>query len=195
MKTEILKFKDFKLKRGVKKLYQVDNLTVEFRKLQIVGPNGSGKSSLLKHLDKYSKKYFKAKVGYVNQHPMLISRLDIKSNCELLLTTDYSDLLAEYMTIFPELDSRKKVAKLSGGQIQVLNILFNLHEEKELYFIDEPYNNLDQNNRQYIENKLINLDANLIIIAHGYQLNFCDTTLVIDNQTIEERHENPNLTV
>lgn len=186
MKTERLSLDKFKLKRGNKKLYEVENLNVEFHKMQIIGPNGSGKSSLLKYLDKNSKKYFKTQVGYVNQQPMLIKRLDIQANCELLLTTDFSDLLTEYFRIFPQLDSHKKVLELSGGQTQVLNILFNLHEAKDLYFIDEPYNNLDQKNKQYIENKLINLDANLIIIAHGYQLDFCDTTLVISNQTIKE---------
>ncbi len=186
MKTERLRLEKFKLKRGTKLLYAVETLDVEFQKLQIIGPNGSGKSSLLKSLDKHAKKYFNAKVGYVNQHPMLIKRLDIQANCELLLTTNFSGLLTEYFAIFPQLDSNKKVSELSGGQSQVLNILFNLHESKDIYFIDEPYNNLDKVNKQYIENKLINLDANLIIIAHGYQLDFCDTTLLINGQTIEE---------
>lgn len=187
MKSKTLKLTKFKKYHGRKKLYSVDELNVTFSKMQIVGVNGSGKTTLLKYLKKKSNKFFNAQVGFVSQKPMLLFNLDIKTNCQLLLSNDYSSLLEEYFNLFPELDNAHIVSKLSGGQRQVLNILFNLHEEKDMYFIDEPFNNLDSAKRKYIKNKLRTLDRNLIIVNHGDDLEFCDCFLEIENKTIKER--------
>lgn len=189
MKIQKLSINKLNLRRGTKKLFSIKTFNIEFKKMQIIGANGCGKTTFLKYLKKNSNRYFDCSVGFVNQHPMLLKRLGIEDNCKLLLKGDYSKLLDEYFSIFPELDNSKTVSELSGGQTQILNILFNLHQKKEIYFIDEPYNNLDKKNRYHVEEKLRELNANLIVVAHGYQLEFCDKYVLVENKQLKEKNE------
>jgi len=68
-------------------------------------------------------------------------------------------------------------AKLSGGQIQRLNIARSLYDEPKIFIFDEITNNLDQNSKVLIMNLIMDLKKNNIIFISthsNFVLKHCD---------------------
>lgn len=173
------------IKRRMRKILYLENSIIKFNKLQICGKNGSGKSTLLNEIWNHNQKYLNDTVSFVFQKFMLINELTIIENLELLTphTLEISEL---YFKIFPELNKNQQVAKLSGGQKQVLNFLISFINDKNIILIDEPFNNLDTSNRKYIENLIRNSDKKIIVVAHGYNFDWCEKKIEINNGKLKE---------
>lgn len=179
MKLEI---KDLTIIRD-RPLLENTSINCEFSKLQLSGSNGSGKSTFIEELLNGNKQINVEanKVIHIDNKPILFNNLSITANFELLASSGYDAL--KYLEYF-DLNMKQKAKKLSGGQKQILHILIALSHKSDLYIIDEPFNNLDQKNRYLVTKILTEEQSNMIIVAHGYNLGFCDVHLTIMNREL-----------
>lgn len=176
------------IKKRMKKILHTNEKKVNFNKLQICGNNGSGKTTLLDEIWNKQKEYLVESCSYVNQKFMLVEELTIEDNLKLL-TSEAKEVWRLYSKRFPEINEDQKVIKLSGGQKQVLNFLIAFINDKQIILVDEPFNNLDESNRMYIEKLLSESEKKIIVVAHGYDFDWCDTKLEIVSGELREKNE------
>jgi ABC-type multidrug transport system ATPase subunit len=121
----------------------------------IVGENGSGKSTLLKiivgHWKADSGKIsVNGKLGYCPQNAMLFSQLSIDEHFRYFSAAygiEKKDIPGRCETLLDHFNFKKyrreKVACLSGGTQQKLNLSIALLNQPDLLILDEPYNGFD----------------------------------------------------
>ncbi len=115
----------------------------------IVGENGSGKSTLLKLMVGLIKPdegiiSYKGSVGYCPQEQLVFPNLTVKEHLRLFAVS-YGNLGSEKWRT--ELLERfnlngcfeQRVAHLSGGTRQKLNLVLALLHNPDVLFLDEPY--------------------------------------------------------
>ena len=162
--------------------YIFSNLSFEFANdsiFKLVGDNGSGKSTLLKILSGIYKNY-EGKVSFSEDDLVFysghktglknslsareniyfdirlpkISDFQINSVLKQLDLIDYSDIQSAY---------------LSEGQKRKINIASFMLSTANLYFLDEPFNNLDRKTTDLLEeifDMKINEGAKIIFSSH-----------------------------
>jgi ABC-2 type transport system ATP-binding protein len=119
----------------------------------IVGENGSGKTTLLRIIVGMIKAdtgfvRFRGSFGYCPQDMQIFNSLTLRENLVFFATAyrlknrdlgwsgNLQNLLEDFQ-LHKEMDTR--VAKLSGGMRQKLNLLLALIHSPELLILDEPY--------------------------------------------------------
>lgn len=142
-----MKFKNFSLKVGNKKLF--DNVNIEFSSgiSHLVGRNGSGKSCMVKTLEK--KFDYSGEVS-VNDFVIISSYSSIPSDLkwndlEKVLNNDkcFIDKLKDTLNM-ENIDKNIQISKLSDGQKQKLKLLFYLMRKPKTIIFDEFTNGLDK---------------------------------------------------
>lgn len=121
----------------------------------IVGENGSGKSTLLKILvgqwkaDK-GKVDIAGKIGYCPQESLVFPQLTIEEHFRYFsaaYSLDRKSWQHQYEHLLEHFNFKQyrknKVAELSGGTQQKLNLSLALFHEPQLLILDEPYNGFD----------------------------------------------------
>jgi len=188
----------------------------------IVGESGSGKSTLIEILtgllepsegkilvdDKVlnlNNSNWQNRIGFVSQNIYITNstlreniafgydenEIDEKKiiNClELCNLTEFANNLKNGLnTKLSDLGTN-----ISGGQKQRLGIARALYDNPEILILDEPTNNLDENNEQIIINNLLNLkNITLIITTHKNELKkrFNSVFEVKNNKVLELKQE------
>lgn len=142
-----MKFKNFSLKVGNKKLF--DNVNIEFSSgiSHLVGRNGSGKSCMVKTLEK--KFDYSGEVS-VNDFVIISSYSNIPSDLkwndlEKVLNNDkcFIDKLKDTLNM-ENIDKNIQISKLSDGQKKKLKLLFYLMRKPKTIIFDEFTNGLDK---------------------------------------------------
>src|SRR6185437_11152948 len=109
------------------------------------GVNGSGKSTLLR----LCSAELEPDEGYVERHP----RLQVQYLPQMI----------------------KSDSLVSGGQKQFNSLRDLLMSRADLYLLDEPTNNLDEQRIEWLEDELRRIHASLIIVSHDRA--FLDATV------------------
>ena len=121
----------------------------------IVGENGSGKSTLLKIIVGEWKPdrgiiSIECRLGYCPQNTLLFSQLTVDENLKYFSVAygvEKSQLSAQseaLMNFFNFKKYRKeRIANLSGGTQQKLNLAIALLHQPQLLILDEPYSGFD----------------------------------------------------
>lgn len=175
------------LKRRGRLIFEIDNYSVNFFKMQLIGKNGVGKSTLLNNINNNVCTQIDAqRIIYLNQKLNLLKKNTVEDNIYILSGEDKREVLNNFCELFPATQVDTVVNLLSGGQQQVLNLLIGLSHQADLYLIDEPFNNLDQRIKNDIYNYLEQLNSHLIVISHGELLEFCDTKITLNNGVLYE---------
>lgn len=121
----------------------------------IVGENGSGKSTLLKIIvgewkHDHGTISVSGRLGYCPQNTLLFSQLTVDEHfryfaaaygIEKTESTDRSELLMDYFNFRKY--RKEKIAHLSGGTQQKLNLAIALLHRPKLLILDEPYSGFD----------------------------------------------------
>ena len=188
------------------------NITLEIEDSAVfglLGPNGAGKSTLMEIIvglrqpdeGKVSIKGFevgidedvKYIIGFVPQEPMLYKMLTGYDNIRFfadlygLSKEDFDDRLEDIRSILGIDDEilRKRVGKLSGGQVKKIAIAASLITDPEVIVLDEPTTGLDPNVRRDFWNFILELNnrGKTIILSTHYMEEadeLCDDVAIID---------------
>ncbi len=161
--------------RYIKEVFSHVNFEVRGgERIQISGINGSGKSTLLKVVlgeqIEHSGVFeygVGVRCGYFSQDA---SGLDSDATGLDLLKATRADMtdcftFASYMHLTQD-DLKKKVNKLSRGQIAKLAFVKLLLSNLQLLVLDEPTNHLDVDTREDIENALSDYCGSILFVSH-----------------------------
>ncbi len=147
----------------------------------IVGENGSGKSTLLKIIvgewrPDHGKVSFTGKLGYCPQQTLLFSQLTIDEHFSYFASAYGIDKAAsenqsgDLMEYFNFKKYKKvKIANLSGGTQQKLNLAIALLHRPKLLILDEPYSGFDWDTYQKFwdyTHHLRNEGCAILVVTH-----------------------------
>ena len=177
-----------------KKLSIIKNFSFEAKKKEIVlikGRSGQGKSSLLNVVSGLKKpdsgtitcnnvvfndediflEPEKRNLGYVFQDFALFPHINAESNIKYAMSTNDIDLFDEVINSLSLKDHLQKMPhELSGGQQQRVAIARSLLRKPSLLLLDEPFSNLDQDNKvraQELIMAVINkLEIPCLLVSH-----------------------------
>lgn len=155
------------------------DVTLALSKSAIVllqGNNGLGKSTLIRLIKKNQHKY-----GLVNEANFIDqSKLDVLDDLSL---SDITNLMKKRLfrassNYFQDLFEQFKAEnfwqqacyELSGGQKQMTKILIGTYFEADVYFFDEPFQNLDHENSKVFQNflqKLVDDQKKVLVVEHN----------------------------
>lgn len=208
-----LKLKNISFKIKDKFILKDININFDNGIYALLGLNGSGKTSLLNIISTinqpskgqitYNNKNvinnpeeIRKDLGYMSQNTTLLQDLSIIQNLYyfgLLKGCDSSvlkEIIPSFLSTF-NLTSIKnmKVRNLSGGIKQKVGIAIALLNSPKLIILDEPINNLDKNERQYLYELLSTLSKESIIIISTHLIDeimkYCNNITFIKNGGVE----------
>jgi len=166
--------KDLSVERLDKKIFENINLSLAPGNITILkGKNGSGKTTLLKSLlniiePSFGSIYWKGKllkknlydfynnVTYIADTTSSLRKLTIKDNINIwkkFFISKINDAQIETALKTLKLDNylNKKVGELSFGETKKLEFLRLIIENKNVWILDEPLSNLDEDSIELIK--------------------------------------------
>ena len=183
---ELLKCINVNKSYGNKKILKDVNLTIETGKvIGLLGKNGTGKSTLIKlindllTLDKGEILIKGKKVGIDSKK--IISYLPERTYLDKSMTVDnvieyfkdfydnFDEKKARKLLKDLELDTSQKLAKMSKGMQEKVQLVLVMSRKADLYILDEPLGGVDPATRDYILDTILsnfNEGASIIISTH-----------------------------
>ena len=161
------------------------NLSICNNITAIIGHNGAGKTSLLKVLSKiyapsrgsiiFAKEFKTNKTSFLFQNSIFLNRT-VKENllhCMMVNNYDKTTRLEKIVRLMKEfnvyhlIDSNPQ--DISSGERQLISFVRGLLIDPQIYFLDEPFNNLDNANTDIIYSKMHELSkcVKIIFITHS----------------------------
>ena len=147
----------------------------------LVGENGSGKSTLLKIIvgqwrADSGRVRTEGKIGYCPQRALVFSQLTVDEHFRYFAAAyglGKQDWKAQSERLLAHFNfskyQKEKVANLSGGTQQKLNLSLALLHQPDLLILDEPYNGFDWNTYQlfwdYTE-ELLRQKCAILVVTH-----------------------------
>lgn len=157
--------------------------------IAIVGPNGIGKSTLLKSIIEmipfikgHKQLGTNVKMGYYDQgqqnlHPQKTILRELWDEHPMTPEVDIRTILGSFL--FSKEDVDKTIALLSGGEKARVTLAKLVMEENNFLVLDEPTNHLDIDNKEVLENALIDFEGTLLFVSHDrYFINRVATKVV-----------------
>ncbi len=170
---KVIEIKNLNYQIEEKILFENANANIKCGKYILCGNNGIGKTSLLNIITGYIKTDCNIKVDshymYISQSPKLIDNLTVEENV-IFFNAKNSQFILNTL-IKKNININNKVGSLSGGQKQLTYLLVTLITDYHLYIIDEPLNNLDDDNVDLIV-YLINQKDNVLIVDHLFSFDY-----------------------
>ena len=154
-------------------------INLDLRKMNavaIVGPNGIGKSTFIKSIVEQipfikGEKRFGAnvEVGYYDQTQSKLTPSntvldELWNDFKLTPEVEIRNRLGAFL--FSGDDVKKSVGMLSGGEKARLLLAKLSMENNNFLILDEPTNHLDFDNKEVLENALIDFDGTLLFVSH-----------------------------
>lgn len=178
----VLKSVDFEWPNG-HVVFRDLNLAFESgQKYGLIGPNGSGKSTLAKLVQgelapNRGKIQTKSRVSYFPQfeHPPDTPVAEYLSELWYNVTPADTDILEALQA---RLEFESSCRTLSGGEWTRVRLLKQLSAGADFIILDEPTNNLDMMNLEFLENALFKFKGAIIVISHD--ITFLDKIGITD---------------
>lgn len=185
----------------------VRSLTVELgagNGLGVIGPNGSGKSTLIKTIAGLLPVRAGAvttksgtRIGYMpqNYRSGVLSWLSLKEHFRLTLTESGAAVATEFLSevgFSPKLN--RKLAHMSGGEIQIIILSTLIGQDCDLLLLDEPLSAID-----FVRRKKALLQLNLemkrrkrsiVFVSHHLEdAQFIADEIVVLSGRVDVRHK------
>jgi ATP-binding cassette subfamily F protein 3 len=144
-------------------------------RVALVGPNGSGKTTLLRDVVEHGdwgnpmiRVGPSISVGYCAQEQECLQSdgvvLDEITSAVRITRQDALGVLARFL--FDYDDVRKRVADLSGGERNRLQLARLMVMKPNFLILDEPTNHLDIPSREAVEEALAEFEGTLLVVSH-----------------------------
>lgn len=181
----------------------------------IIGKNGSGKSTIINIIAGFYKKdkgkmYFMGKeisypdifsrVYILPENPSFYSHLSLIENYKIfsnIYGNEENYEILERFKLTPFL--KNKINTLSQGIKKKLSLSLCLFNEKELFILDEPFEYLDPEARDFIKNRIRELKQEgkaFLITAHREEdVQLFDRVLILENGKIRFKGHKSHLEV
>lgn len=185
--------------------YLIKNLSFTLNrgdKLAIIGEEGNGKSTLLKSMlgmcdyatIKGNLDFKGNHIGYLSQSVSL-ENLEKKVYDYLFIDDeDYYNKVnklykyLDYLNISDEL-LQQIIKNLSGGERVKIGILKLLVEESDIYFLDEPTNDLDIRTLEWLEKFINETDKPIIYVSHDETLLSNTANMILHIEQVKKKQE------
>ncbi|MDD9950683.1 MAG: energy-dependent translational throttle protein EttA [Zetaproteobacteria bacterium] len=179
--TQVIEAHDISKKFGEKNLYQGLNFTLPPGGIVgVVGPNGAGKTTLFRMIsgeEQPDTGEFQigqtVRLGYMEQSRQSLdpdkTLFEVISGGHETITVGGREMNARTYVAqfnFSGQDQQKKVATLSGGERNRVQLALLLKEEANVILLDEPSNDLDVNTLRALEDALLNYAGCAVVISH-----------------------------
>lgn len=187
----LIKLNGVSKKYGNKTVFKNIDLNIENgEKIALIGRNGSGKSTLIKMIlgeETYQGSIWKSqniKFAYLPQNAF-----NMQSEQTIIeFASEFNELKTQFLTNlcnmgFNRTMFSKKITNLSSGEKMKLKLNELILGDFNFLILDEPTNNLDMQNKIFLERVLNGYNGNLILVSHDKTLidNVCNKKIVLDN--------------
>ena len=184
--VKLLKIKNLSKKFDNKKI--LDNINLDISKGKIVGllgKNGAGKSTLIKLINglltidegeilfkgKKIGVYSKEHISYLPERTYLDKSMKIKDVIDYfsLFYKDFDVDRAYTLLKDLKIDSNDRIAKMSKGMQEKLQLILVMSRKADLYILDEPLSGVDPATRDYILDTILSNfedESSIIISTH-----------------------------
>lgn len=157
-----------------------EDLLIHKRITILKGKNGSGKSTLMKSV--LGLIHYKGEItntitcSYFPEKIPLPSHLKVKTFLDLMLPKSRNQVMNELIQLFHMEDKLdKEIHSLSKGMTMKCRLIYSLSLEKDIYFLDEPFNGLDKESlKRFIDyikkhQKMFVISTHLDIFERNYE--------------------------
>ncbi len=172
--------------------------------LAVLGPNGSGKSTLLRVLAGLLRPsggevsvlgcalpkethHLRGRIGYLGHEPLLYRDLSPRENLDLVaalhgLDPEASAGRIEHLLEAVRMERRgdDRVAELSAGMKQRVDICRAVLHEPELLLLDEPDAHLDSEARRLIEPLIAAGERSRVVVSHDRETAAAGADVVLE---------------
>lgn len=165
-------------------------------RVALVGPNGSGKTSFVRDLVAYGtwdNKEIRVGpsmiVGYCAQHQEVFEAEETLEEAFLKILPTKREVFAHISKfLFGYDDLSKRIASLSGGELNRLQLARASALRANFLVLDEPTNHLDIPTREAVEEALADFDGTVLVVSHDrYFLDkVADRVVFIDDKRFIE---------
>lgn len=165
--NNIIEIKELEKKYGNKEVLKGLNLTIGSGQIVgLLGPNGCGKTTLLKTIVGLIKDYkgtvlidgnapntyTKSIVSYLPEKTYLSNWMTVKDAFSLFsdFYTNFNIEKARDMATSLQLEEKQKIATMSKGMQEKIQLILVMSREAKIYILDEPIGGVDPAARDYI---------------------------------------------
>ena len=191
----LIRFVDVSKAFNDKEIFKNVNFTIENgEKIALVGANGSGKTTLIKMIlgdELYAGDIWKSRMLKVAYLPQDAFQMNLDQTIIEYLGGSEQNYKTSFLTNLCNMGMTRamfntKISKLSSGEKMKLKLNELILGDFNLLILDEPTNNLDIENKKFLESVLKGYKGNLIIVSHDKTLtdNVCNTKLEIKNKQL-----------
>lgn len=169
-------------------------------KLAVIGEEGNGKSTLLKSIlgiCEYAKvsgtiNFKENKIGYLEQSMSEEYQDEVVYNYLFFDEDDYYDKITnlyKYLELIGLSDEilKQKVNVLSGGEKVKIGILKLLLNEYDIFFLDEPTNDLDIETLEWLEEFINNINKPIMYVSHDETLLANTANMILHLEQIKKK--------
>jgi ATP-binding cassette subfamily F protein 3 len=157
-------------------LENVDMDMTSGERVAIIGPNGSGKTSMLRdiiELGEWENSVIRIgpsiRIGYAAQQQEVLDGNRTILEAMMSSPPESNETVAFALLrnfLFSREDLRKKVADLSGGERNRLQLAALMKLKPNFLVLDEPTNHMDIPAREAIEDALYDYEGTILVVSH-----------------------------
>jgi len=190
--TVVLQVEDYSLSFDRKLLEQVSFALHAGEKLALVGPNGTGKSSMLREIRKGHPAARFAEgldIGWFSQlHEEVFREEDTIYDTFFDLGFETREQIEQYLIdyCFDPDSLHRKIAHLSGGEKNLLQLAVLAVGKAQVLLLDEPSSHLDTFAQEALEEAVTAYPGAVLMVSHDFYTiaNCVDSVLFVENSTV-----------